>query len=66
MYTIYVVFVQQKNVFLLDRCFWRISAIIIYLIYPMIYCIIWAVNGCRLSVILMTFGKIVISGVASF
>ena len=35
---------QQQNVFLLDTCFWLISAIIIYLIYPMIYCIIWAMN----------------------
>jgi len=33
---------QQQNVFLLDTCFWLFSAIIIYLIYPMIYCIIWA------------------------
>jgi hypothetical protein len=36
--------VQHKNVFLLDTCFWLISAIIIYLIYPIIYCIIWAMN----------------------
>ena len=35
---------QHKNVFLLDTCFWLISAIIIYLIYPIIYCIIWAMN----------------------
>jgi hypothetical protein len=35
---------QQKNVFLLDTCFWLISAIIIYLIYPIIYCIIWAMS----------------------
>ena len=44
MYIICVVFVQQQNDFLLDTCFWLISAIIIYLIYPMIYCIIWAMN----------------------
>ena len=35
---------QQQNVFLLDTCFWLISAIIIYLIYPIIYCIIWAMS----------------------
>ena len=35
---------QHKNVFLLDTCFWLISAIIIYLIYPIIYCIIWAIK----------------------
>ena len=35
---------QHKNVFLLDTCFWLIPAIIIYLIYPIIYCIIWAVR----------------------
>ena len=35
---------QQQNVFLLDTCFWLISAIIIYLIYPIIYYIIWAMN----------------------
>ena len=40
-YIIRVVFMQHKNVFLLDTCFWLISAIIIYLIYPIIYCIIW-------------------------
>jgi len=34
---------QQQNVFLLDTCFWLFSAMIIYLIYPMIYCIIWAI-----------------------
>ena len=34
---------QQQNVFFLDTCFWLISAIIIYLIYPMIYCIMWAI-----------------------
>ena len=33
---------QQENDFLLDTCFWLISTIIIYLIYPIIYCIIWA------------------------
>ena len=42
MYIICVVFVQQQNDFSLDTCFWLISAIIIYLIYPIIYCIIWA------------------------
>ena len=36
---------QHKNDFLLDTCFWLISAIIIYLIYPMIYCIIWAMRA---------------------
>ena len=35
---------QQQNVFLLDTCFWLISAIIIYLIYPINYCIIWAMK----------------------
>ena len=34
---------QQQNVFLLDTCFWLISAIIIYLTYPIIYHIIWAI-----------------------
>ena len=36
---------QHKSVFLLDTCFWLISAIIIYLIYPIIYCIIWAMRA---------------------
>ena len=35
---------QQENVFLLDTCFWLISAIIIYLTYPIIYPIMWAMN----------------------
>ena len=35
---------QQENDFLLDTCFWLIPAIIIYLIYPIIYCIIWAIR----------------------
>ena len=51
-----VVFLQQQNVFLLDTCFWLISAIIIYLIYPIIYCIIWAnkeeYNNCNCYILL--------------
>ncbi len=35
---------QQENVFLLDTCFWLISAIIIYLTYPIIYPIMWAIG----------------------
>ena len=41
---------QHKNVFLLDTCFWLISAIIIYLIYPIIYCIIWAIQKKSMSI----------------
>ena len=33
---------QQQSDFLLDKVFWLISAIIIYLTYPIIYPIIWA------------------------
>ena len=33
---------QQQSDFLLDKVFWRNSAIIIYLTYPIIYPIIWA------------------------
>jgi len=33
---------QQQSYFLLDKVFWLISAIIIYLTYPIIYPIIWA------------------------
>jgi len=45
MYIICVVFVQQQSVFLLDTCFWRNSAIIFYLTYPMDYPIIWAMKA---------------------
>jgi len=39
-----VVFMQQQSDFLLDKVFWRNSAIIIYLTYPIIYPIIWAMS----------------------
>ena len=35
---------QQQSDFLLDKVFWRNSAIIIYLTYPIIYPIIWAMS----------------------
>ena len=38
---------QQENDFLLDTCFWLFSAMIIYLIYPIIYCIIWAMSSIK-------------------
>ena len=41
MYNTPAFYPQQKTYFLLDTCFWRVSAIIIYLIYPIKYSIIW-------------------------
>ena len=35
---------QQQSDFFLDKVFWRNSAIIIYLTYPINYHIIWAMN----------------------
>ena len=35
---------QQQSDFFLDKVFWRNSAIIIYLTYPIIYPIIWAMS----------------------
>ena len=44
MYNICVVKIQQKTYFFLDTCFWRNPAIIIYLTYPIIYHIMWAMS----------------------
>ena len=43
---------QQQNVFLLDTCFWLFSAMIIYLIYPIIYCIIWAMKNEKIKYVI--------------
>ena len=39
---------QQQSDFLLDKVFWLISAIIIYLTYPIIYPIIWAIQKSKI------------------
>ena len=43
---------QQQSDFLLDKVFWLISAIIIYLTYPINYHIIWAMKKEKLKYII--------------